>query len=619
MRKLKFVFLKTILLPFVFLLASNAILKASPPAHSPSIDSLEQVIRELDLAYPEGSEAHIEAYYPLLELYAIKANPKIDSVADLALGLAEKYQVDSLKLQIYFAITNASIIRGDFLTGLDNARKGENLAQLMENPKEQGDHFSNVQGIFYARLEDYENAANAFLRTLKYIENNCDLELEQAKCIYKIAQLYNNLGTVFLFQDALEEAGIYYKKAFAFTQEYITTISDTVYANQVQGAIYSGLGQLAFKKEELDSAEFYTDKSIDLLSKSNNLLNLAQGYQYKGDLYLAQGHFAEAEAAFQKSIGIQEENKFYTSILPKTYLAYAKLLYQQGQMLEACDYIDKAIPIAEAQKSDKQLADIYHLKVQIFRKKGDYKEIAEATQAELDHISKFYKEGQLAKVEALKAESDLSKSQSLLAQKDLKLTKLESQANKRVYLMWIIGLAFGLALLFVGYSNQVYKQTQKTNALQQATLRMQIKEKENEIYYKNKELVNVGRMLLDRSNLIQKLEEELTRVTADQNISMADFWKKFNIDQMEQADIDKFQVLLDDVSVNFFATLSEKFPELNEADKRLCVMIKLGWNSNDIATLENSTPSAIRTRKSRLKKKMELSGSEDLQQYLEMV
>jgi DNA-binding NarL/FixJ family response regulator len=102
----------------------------------------------------------------------------------------------------------------------------------------------------------------------------------------------------------------------------------------------------------------------------------------------------------------------------------------------------------------------------------------------------------------------------------------------------------------------------------------------------------------------------------EEGVPLKTLWKKLSIEESAQEDIDKFQVILAEASTDFFYTLGAQFPDLNEGDKRLAAMIGLGWSSSDIAKLENSSSSAIRTRKSRLKKKLQMDADTSLEDFI---
>jgi hypothetical protein len=116
-----------------------------------------------------------------------------------------------------------------------------------------------------------------------------------------------------------------------------------------------------------------------------------------------------------------------------------------------------------------------------------------------------------------------------------------------------------------------------------------LQDNKREIEFKNKELGTMARRLMDRSSLIEGLKKELKTFEKEEGVPLKTLWKKLNIEESTQEDIDKFQVILAEASTDFFYTLGVQFPDLSEGEKRLAAMISIGWSSADIAKLENSS------------------------------
>jgi phosphate/sulfate permease len=67
----------------------------------------------------------------------------------------------------------------------------------------------------------------------------------------------------------------------------------------------------------------------------------------------------------------------------------------------------------------------------------------------------------------------------------------------------------------------------------------------------------------------------------------------------------------------FFETLDKKFPELNQQEKRLALLIKVGLSNKEMATMLNIAPKSVEVVKYRLKKRMGLSKDDNLSQFIE--
>jgi len=79
---------------------------------------------------------------------------------------------------------------------------------------------------------------------------------------------------------------------------------------------------------------------------------------------------------------------------------------------------------------------------------------------------------------------------------------------------------------------------------------------------------------------------------------------------------DQFNIAFHNVKPNFIKNLLEKFPDLTPAETKLCVLINLGMSIKDISSLLNQSHDGIKVSRSRLRKKLKLDQSQNLESYL---
>jgi len=96
-------------------------------------------------------------------------------------------------------------------------------------------------------------------------------------------------------------------------------------------------------------------------------------------------------------------------------------------------------------------------------------------------------------------------------------------------------------------------------------------------------------------NIIRKLDAEL-----ESEDSFIDFLDHFNT-----------------VYPHFFENIQEQFPKLNIHDKKLCAYIKMNLESTEIADLLHINRSSVNTARYRLRKKLNLTKSDDLNYYIQ--
>jgi hypothetical protein len=88
------------------------------------------------------------------------------------------------------------------------------------------------------------------------------------------------------------------------------------------------------------------------------------------------------------------------------------------------------------------------------------------------------------------------------------------------------------------------------------------------------------------------------------------------IEAVIQNDNATFDLQLDELNKRFYASLKEEFPDLTPNDLRLCAYIKIGMSAKEIANLLNIKPSSVYISRSRLRKKLDLSSTDDLHGFL---
>lgn len=78
----------------------------------------------------------------------------------------------------------------------------------------------------------------------------------------------------------------------------------------------------------------------------------------------------------------------------------------------------------------------------------------------------------------------------------------------------------------------------------------------------------------------------------------------------------RFNLSFDRVHPDFNKNLADQFPELTGTDLKLCAFVRLGMSNKDIAALLNQNPDSIKVSRSRLRKKLGIEQSQNLENFL---
>ena len=73
----------------------------------------------------------------------------------------------------------------------------------------------------------------------------------------------------------------------------------------------------------------------------------------------------------------------------------------------------------------------------------------------------------------------------------------------------------------------------------------------------------------------------------------------------------EFEKSFDQQYTNYVTTLTQRYPELNPLELKICMLIKAGLNNKEVATTLHLADNTVRTYRTRIRKKMHLNESQD--------
>ncbi|MEM1123490.1 MAG: triple tyrosine motif-containing protein, partial [Bacteroidota bacterium] len=211
-----------------------------------------------------------------------------------------------------------------------------------------------------------------------------------------------------------------------------------------------------------------------------------------------------------------------------------------------------------------------------------------------------------------------------------------------LFAYFMVGLFFILGLIFIPkkqFKQQIaelqFKQDLlKSEQAQRDKVHQQVVEKreqaindlknkqlETEIIHKNKELALTTMHLLQRSELINKLQEPLAQILRKTTNKTAILEIK-RINKMLQEDAkmtdswEQFASHFDQVHVDFIQRLREKYPQLTKNDRKLCAYLRMNLSTKEIAPLMNISVRGVEVARYRLRKKIDLDSSVNLTEFM---
>jgi len=144
----------------------------------------------------------------------------------------------------------------------------------------------------------------------------------------------------------------------------------------------------------------------------------------------------------------------------------------------------------------------------------------------------------------------------------------------------------------------------------------------DEMAGKDRELVSSLIEIAQKNEMVLYLRKNLSVIRATlpapTQKKVSDMLQKIDEHQRRQVfNWEDFKFHFEKVHQGFFTRLQGKYPGLTLKDQRLCAYIHLGLSTKDVAGLINITPESAEIARIRLRKKLDLSRSNNLFTFLE--
>ncbi len=143
-----------------------------------------------------------------------------------------------------------------------------------------------------------------------------------------------------------------------------------------------------------------------------------------------------------------------------------------------------------------------------------------------------------------------------------------------------------------------------------------IKRKLKKAEYLESELLENRKRLLNAS---EELEEKDKILFAKANIEKTDLVSIFKLLENSlstENEWDEFKLKFEELKPNFLNLLLAEYPTLSKSEIRLLTLIRIGYSQKEIANILSIAPDSVKKAKSRVRKKLDLTESIGLSEYL---
>ncbi|CAL2082397.1 TPR_REGION domain-containing protein [Tenacibaculum sp. 190524A05c] len=525
----------------------------------------------------------------LVESFSLNSQIKIDSTLIRLEIQLKSAQTDSLKVEA--------------LLKLASYQKKRNYNKVITYCNEIHKILDNVN--YDARLQ----RAKAFVhsgiykrRKSKYIAALKDYYLAEGiyikqNYVHGLAGIYHNIG--FIYQTQKE-----YRKS-------ISLLNKAIFLNDSLKR-YSGLGNnynvmsICYKNlQEIDSAFIAVNKAIEYFELDNYEEGKQQAIANKASLLTRQKNFKEALDIYLNYLEyVKGINKERSIVNTNTNIANIYLKTEQYDL--ALKYVNNGIELAISQESEKYLYKGYLIRSKIYEAMNKH-DLAFNDVLKYNAINQRINSAKIARelreIEVLHEEEKQRIRDSIIRIEEKKNQIITSNNKKlRKQLYGSIFLIFTLLIIII-----VYYGYQK-----------QLKTKKKQLF--KEELSDINRQTNHSVKRNKKLpQNELKSPNIEEEYSLAQIIAELKKESIEEDRIQLLKNKIKTINKDFLQKLKKEHPKLTKTDIEVCSFIKIGLSRREISNIRKTSLEAIKSTRFRLKKKLELSKDQKLDEYIQSI
>lgn len=359
------------------------------------------------------------------------------------------------------------------------------------------------------------------------------------------------------------------------------------------------------RMEKYDSSLFYYHEALPYVEKFAAKDRLSSYLNNYGNLLMLTGKFPEAKKYMDSSISIiMQTTNVYLQMTYKNNLA---VLYEKmGNDKGAFEILDSCIAINKKFNWPDLLINNYSMLQDLYFKKHDYLSayrFLESYHQVNDSIKGADVQVKIAelssKVEAEQAELKLQKSK-------LELVNAKRLSETR---FWIIVLGLTTMSFIAWYFFSRSKKSKK------------------ELQKNREDLSTLTQLLIDKNSLLAEQEETILNLKTTNPVSPAnghenipgpeDFEKNlYNQRILTKEDWSSFKIYFEKAYPGYLFRLRDRFPALTEAEERIFLFIKLNLKNKEAAAILGISADSVNKTRIRLRKRLALEESVDLDEYV---
>jgi len=467
-------------------------------------------------------------------------------------------------------------------------------------------------GIIYYDLGDYTKALDYDYKALAIAQ--------KLKNQYFISNNLGNLGNVYNEMGNYSKALEYQLKSLA-----IDTLTGS---DQNISTDLGNIGDVYLNEHDYSKAVEYYLRSLSISRKAGIKEEISLCLSSVGNVYYDQGDYTTTLKYYFDALAIAREIGEESAIANITSTIGATYFRLRNYKL-AKSFLDSALDIAKNIGDKKDIKDIYRSLAGIDSATGNYKNAFEDDKKYAVYRDSIANQEGIKKATQIEISYEFQKREDSIKADQERSDIVKSEEIRRKSII-TYGMVVILLLSLISATLLISRQQikhRKDKMLFEKNLVLSEKEKDLlklEKLRMEDELVNAKIMLddyiknmVEKNTLLEqfKIELEDLKSVKDKEIDekRLEYLEHLNTTAiLTDEDWTKFKQLFEHVHKDFLKKLREKLPDLTQAEVRFICLTKLELGTKQMAGILGVSDTTIKQMRYRLRKKMELSGEDDL-------
>jgi len=509
------------------------------------------------------------------------------------------------------------------------------------------------KGLAYNYLERFDLSLESFLSANRFLLK--DTQDDETKTY--LAENYTDLASIYASIDNNETALECIKKALA--------ISIPINAYWEIGDSYEFMFAHYFQEKQYPLAQKYIDSAQTMYAKVNNLQGIQFLDKYRAEIYLEQDKPDMAIPIYDALLQLDKKDSI-AYILTEGYTFLSKAYTKKNKFELAARYLDSARIQASISENlshrisiASQQAKIYKNKRQLGRgivelqkilanenieffqesKKDLYKQLSDLHTLNKDSknallsLNEYHRIKdslrailQKNKFNVIQSEFNYNELSAKLEAREaqLQVSKAEQQRARDNTYFTVVVLGLIVIFFIISFYRQKKLNTIKRENLiaKQEVLSIKQEALDAQVSFKNKQITDFAIHISEKNELLEKIKTKLKEVKVINDTHKAvvkDTIHFINNDIDQNKEKIQLYQQVKQTNDSFRAKIDQLYSNLNEKEKKVATMLRLGQPSKQIALQLGISAASVDNYRYNLRKKMEVPKGHSLKDFIKKI